>query len=225
MCSPTCPSCACAGAAFLVLVVVVLRVVLAVLVLRVVLVVLARGIGALLSTVESRRRAECTGEPPSADSPRAAAMGPMAEVVFRSTQYLSADDVRAIAAYLRSFAQSPVEPTPLPKPDADVVARGALVYEDRCAECHGSNGEGVLPAYPPLARNPSVTETLPANAIKAVLNGGYAPATAANPRPYGMPPFVKRLTADEIAAVLTYVRASWGNSGAPVSTFDVERYQ
>jgi len=159
------------------------------------------------------------------NSPRAAAMGPMAEVVFRSTQYLSADDVRAIAAYLRSFARSPVEPAPLPKPDADVVARGALVYENRCAECHGSNGEGVLPAYPPLARNPSVTEALPANAIKAVLNGGYAPATAANPRPYGMPPFVKRLTADEIAAVLTYVRASWGNSGAPVSTFDVERYQ
>ena len=99
------------------------------------------------------------------------------------------------------------------------------MYENHCAECHGSNGEGMSPAYPPLERNPSVTEPLPANAIKAVLNGGYAPATAANPRPYGMPPFVKRLTAEEIAAVLTYVRASWGNDGATVSTFDVERYQ
>jgi mono/diheme cytochrome c family protein len=158
-------------------------------------------------------------------SPRASAMGPMAEVVFRSTQYLSADDARAIAVYLRSFAQSPVEPRASPKPDADVLARGAIVYENRCAECHGSNGEGALPAYPPLTRNPSVTEPLPANGIKAVLNGGYAPVTAANPRPFGMPPFVKLLTADEIAAVLTYVRASWGNNGAPVSTFDVERYQ
>ena len=159
------------------------------------------------------------------NSPRAAAMGPMAEVVFRSTQYLSADDVRAIAMYLRSFARSPGERRSSPKPDADVFARGAIVYENHCGECHGSTGEGMWPAYPPLARNPSVTEPLPANAIKAVLNGGYAPATAANPRPYGMPPFVKRLTANEIAAVLTYVRASWGNAGAPVSTFDVERYQ
>ena len=159
-------------------------------------------------------------------SSRGTAMGPMAEVVYRSTQYLSADDTRAIATYLRSFAQSaPSAPGQAAVADPRTLARGAAVYEDHCAECHGSRGEGAFPAYPALAGNTSVTEPLAANAIKAVLNGGYPPVTAANPRPYGMPPYLRRLTPADIAAVLTYVRSSWGNAGSPVSSFDVERFQ
>jgi mono/diheme cytochrome c family protein len=159
-------------------------------------------------------------------SPRAMAMGPMAEVVFRSTQYLSPDDARAIAGYLHSFAPATPPATPPPaRVDAQARASGANVYEKHCAECHGSNGEGAFPAYPALAGNPSVTERFPTNAIKAVLYGGYAPATAGNPRPYGMPPFFSTLGEADIAAVLTYVRTSWGNAAAPVSRLDVERYR
>jgi mono/diheme cytochrome c family protein len=105
------------------------------------------------------------------------------------------------------------------------LARGAAVYGEHCAECHGDRGEGAPPAYPPLAGNPSMNAGVAANGIKAVLNGGYAPATAANPRPYGMPPYFGVLNDQDVAAVLTYVRASWGNSGAPVSALDVERYR
>jgi mono/diheme cytochrome c family protein len=50
------------------------------------------------------------------------------------------------------------------------------------------------------------------------------PATAVS-APYGMQPFFDRLGDEEVAAVLTYVRASWGNGGAPVSTLDVEKYR
>jgi mono/diheme cytochrome c family protein len=64
-----------------------------------------------------------------------------------------------------------------------------------------------------------------ANGIKAILNGGYAPVTKGNPRPYGMAPFFSKLNDQEIAAVLTYIRASWGNSGAPVPAADVERFR
>jgi mono/diheme cytochrome c family protein len=159
-------------------------------------------------------------------SRRATAMGPMAEVVFRSTQFLSPEDVRAVASYLHSFA-SGTSPAPARASVADrrQVARGAKVYEDHCAACHGDHGEGAYPAYPALAGNPSATEQLPASAIKAVLQGGYAPVTAGNPRPYGMPPFFNTLRDDDIAAVLTYVRTSWGNAGTPVSAFDVERFR
>ena len=51
------------------------------------------------------------------------------------------------------------------------------------------------------------------NPIRMVLNGGYPPGTAGNPRPYGMPPFAQRLSDDEVAAVVTYIRAAWGNRG------------
>ena len=159
----------------------------------------------------------------SGASPHAMAMGPMAEVVFRSTQHLSPEDAKAIAAYVHS------SPPPAPREEkAASVAirqRGAAIYSEHCAECHGDNGEGATPAYPALAGNPSMNAVVAANGIKATLNGGYAPVTKANPRPYGMPPFFNRLNDQEIAAVLTYMRSSWGNKGGPVSALDVERYR
>jgi mono/diheme cytochrome c family protein len=156
-------------------------------------------------------------------SERAMAMGPMAEVVYRSTQHLSPDDAKAFAAYVHS--------TPPPKTGEAravpqrVMERGAALYGEHCAECHGDKGEGAMPAYPALAGNPSMNAAVAANGIKAILNGGYAPVTRANPRPYGMPPFFAKLNDQEVAALLTYIRASWGNRGGAVSAADVERYR
>jgi mono/diheme cytochrome c family protein len=67
--------------------------------------------------------------------------------------------------------------------------------------------------------------TTPTNLVQAVLNGGFTPATAANPRPYGMPPFRQILDDREVAAVLTYIRQAWGNAAPPVSALDVMQYQ
>jgi cytochrome c553 len=158
-------------------------------------------------------------------SRRGSAMGPMAEVVYRSTQHLSVADASAIASYLQSSqAEDAAQGTP-PRSDAPAMERGSIVYGEHCAQCHGDRGEGAFPAYPTLVRNPSLTTPLPANAIKAVLYGGYPAATAVNPRPYGMPPYVGKLSERDIAAVVTYVRASWGNGGGPVSTLEVERFR
>jgi cytochrome c553 len=158
-------------------------------------------------------------------SRHAMAMGPMAEVVYRSTQHLSPADARAIAVYLQQESSDRAANARAANPNFRALARGASIYQEQCAECHGDNGEGAFPAYPALAGNPSMNVPLGANAIKAVLNGGYAPVTAGNPRPYGMPPFFGKLSDEDIAAVLTYARDSWGNAGAPVSALDVERYR
>lgn len=56
-----------------------------------------------------------------------------------------------------------------------------------------------------------------------VLDGGFAPATAANPRPHGMPPFGPFLDDNDIAAVVTYIRSSWGNDAGAVSSLEVKR--
>jgi mono/diheme cytochrome c family protein len=50
-----------------------------------------------------------------------------------------------------------------------------------------------------------------------VLNGGYAPGTLKNPRPYGMPPFAHLLNDQDVAAVVTYIRVAWNNTGTPVT--------
>ena len=56
-----------------------------------------------------------------------------------------------------------------------------------------------------------MTMDSPVNAIRIVMNGGFAPGTAGNPRPYGMPPFSHVLNDAEAAALVTYLRSSWGN--------------
>lgn len=156
-------------------------------------------------------------------STRGSALGPMAEVVYRSTQHLSDADLRAMAAYLRAL---PPVPPPAPvqhERDAAQLARGATVYTDHCAACHGDAGEGA-PGLPlPLAGRRGVTMESPVNAIRMLLGGGYAPATAGHPRPLGMPPFVQDLSDADIAAVLSHLRASWGHDAAPVSALDVLR--
>ena len=80
-------------------------------------------------------------------------------------------------------------------------------------------------AYPALARNPGVIMNSTINAIRVVLNGGFAPGTAGNPRPYGMPPFAQQLNDEDIASVLTFVRNSWGNRAPAVAPADVQRYR
>jgi mono/diheme cytochrome c family protein len=59
--------------------------------------------------------------------------------------------------------------------------------------------------------------------VGAVLGGGFQPATAGNPRPWGMPPFGHVLDDVDTAAVVTLIRNQWGNAASPVSATDVER--
>ena len=155
-------------------------------------------------------------------SPRASVMGPMAEVVFRSTQYLADDDLRAMAVYLKALPQTAAATRNGAHGVAgDEAKRGAKVYEEHCADCHGERGEGASGAYPALAGNRAVTMGVSANVVRVVLSGGYLPATAGNPRPYGMPPFAHVLDDASIAAVVSYIRGAWGNRADPVSQLEV----
>jgi mono/diheme cytochrome c family protein len=156
-------------------------------------------------------------------SPRASVMGPMAEVVFRSTQHLSDADLRAMAVFLQDLPAQPKRKRPeVERAEPNVWHTGAKLYTDRCASCHGELGEGVH-GYPPLAGNRAVVLPLPHNVVKAILYGGFAPSTAGNPRPYGMPPFGWALNDEEVAAVATYIRQNWGHEASPVTPLDVLR--
>lgn len=160
-------------------------------------------------------------------SARSAVYGPMAEVVAQSLQYLSDDDALAMAVYLKSLPQHDPAPAPAAAPGPDTERQlllGGKLYETHCVECHRADGVGRPPAYPRLAGNNALVAST-VNPIRMVLNGGYPPSTAGNPRPYGMPPYGPLMNDEEVAAVVSYVRASWGNQGAPVAPSDVSRYR
>lgn len=86
---------------------------------------------------------------------------------------------------------------------------GKALFAANCSACHRLDGMGVKGAFPALAGDPFVTGPK-ANPITRVLNGRG-----------GMPTFKAELTDDQIAAILTYVRSSWGNKAGPVSVGDV----
>jgi mono/diheme cytochrome c family protein len=155
------------------------------------------------------------------------ASGPMGEVVLRSTQHLSDADLGAMATYLQTLgARADASQTAAPEArQAKPHARGEKLYVDHCAACHGDRGEGVPGAYAPLAGNRAVTMGVPANLVRIVLEGGFAPDTPGHPRPFGMPPFGQTLDNEELAALLTHVRTSWGNQGTAVSALQVNRYR
>lgn len=159
-------------------------------------------------------------------SPRGSATGPMAEVVARSLQHLTPDDLGAMASYLTSLPATPAQRVDrVPPANEQVLAEGRRIYEARCAQCHGDDGRGKLPAYPPLAGNRAVTLSPAVNAIRMTVNGGFPPGTKGNPRPYGMPPFGHELDDAQVAAVLSWIRVSWGNTAPPVTAVEVNRYR
>jgi mono/diheme cytochrome c family protein len=154
-------------------------------------------------------------------SHRGAVYGPMAEVVYDSLQYLTDDDTQAMSVYLKSLGEgSPPDDSATTVPAAEgslLVRLGKTVYDTHCASCHGAQGRGMTPEFPRLASNQSIQMESAVNPIRMVLNGGYPPATAGNPMPYGMPPFAQTLSDDEVAAVVTYIRSAWGNHGTAIS--------
>lgn len=146
------------------------------------------------------------------------ASGPMAEVVLHGTRHLSDTDAQAITTYLQALpTQTQPRPSGERRASASSLERGASVYEQHCASCHGTQGEGIPGAYPPLAGNRAVTMGPVHNLLQAVLHGGFAPATPGNPRPFGMPPFVLELSERDIADVLSHIRQAWGNTAGEVS--------
>lgn len=159
-------------------------------------------------------------------SSKGVTVGPMADVVANSTQYLRDDDLQAIADYLLAL---PARATPAPSHTSfdskSLADHGQAVYEEHCANCHGKDGKGIPGIYPPLDGNASVVEPTGINATRVVLLGGFAPITAGSPRPYSMPPYAQPLSDADVASVVTYIRQAWSNHASAVQERDVASYR
>lgn len=83
---------------------------------------------------------------------------------------------------------------------------GASLYSQSCASCHGTDGAGRN--GPSFANNSNLADT--DTTIDLILTGSN-----------GMPAFANQLSDTEIAAVLTHIRTSWGNTFDPVYAQDI----
>ena len=144
------------------------------------------------------------------------ASGPMAEAIENSTSKMTDNDLKAIAVYLKDVPASGIAPQNATfAKDARPVA-GLAIYRNNCEACHGPEGKGESVIFPPLAGNPIVRQSSAETLTRVVLAGTQAAQTKMAPTAAAMPSFAWRLSDDQVADVLTYVRGSWGSAG-PVS--------
>jgi mono/diheme cytochrome c family protein len=96
---------------------------------------------------------------------------------------------------------------------------GEQVYQ-RCMTCHQANGAGIPGTYPPLAGSEYANAANPAVPIRVVLHGLQGPVTVKGQQFNGLMPAYGtgiEMSDAEVAAVLTYVRSSFGNNAGPVT--------
>jgi mono/diheme cytochrome c family protein len=96
--------------------------------------------------------------------------------------------------------------TERPPDPQKLIKEGQQIYLEFCAECHQEDGQGWSTLYPRLAGNPIVTLHDPEPIIDTVLYGQGS-----------MTNFRDKLNNQQIAAVLSYIRNSWGNKAPAVS--------
>lgn len=90
------------------------------------------------------------------------------------------------------------------------VNNGKLVYNKNCVACHQINGAGIPGAFPPLAKSDYLNANVN-RAIKQIIVGSSGPITV-NGKKYTVPMPKPDLNDQQIADVLAYIYASWGNN-------------
>jgi mono/diheme cytochrome c family protein len=151
-----------------------------------------------------------------------AATGPMGEAISLSTSQMSDNDLRDIAVYLKSLPGTLDVEKPLPADDPLMTA-GATIYRDQCSACHMLDGRGTTKLFPSLADSSNVRSEDPTTLIRVVLRGARSIATTAEPTSPGMPSYGWQLDDAQVAAVLTYIRNTWGASGRAITAQEVTR--
>ena len=151
------------------------------------------------------------------------AFGSMVDVIEHSTQFLSDADAAAAAHYLKTITGSDPaagfaydEKTHRALMTGDASRRGAQLYLDNCAACHRPDGRGYDGVFPALADNPVVEAQDPVSLVHIILRGMKTPRTAATPAQFAMPAFDWRLSDQDLADLVTFIRTSWGNRGFPI---------
>ena len=101
------------------------------------------------------------------------------------------------------------------------TTHGAQIFTQNCATCHGANGRGQAGVFPALAGNKQVTGD-PKVSINALLHGLKGVPIDGKTYSAQMPAWKGQLSNADIAAVITYIRSSWGNKGTPVTTAQID---
>jgi mono/diheme cytochrome c family protein len=157
-------------------------------------------------------------------SARSASFGPMNEVIGNSTRYLSDDDLTAMAAYLKSLTA--IERSPKSTLADAAQRQGETQYTIHCGTCHLPTGLGAAVGSElgaPLVGSAVAQAQDPASLINIILYGGQVLTPVPEKAWKSMKALGDNLDDDQVAAIASYVRTSWGNRGEPVTAAQVAK--
>jgi len=159
-------------------------------------------------------------------SQRSGVFGPMNNVVVNSTRHMSRDDVDAMTVYLKSL---PANTQKAGKGASEEVLRaGSVQYDIHCGTCHLPTGEGSPETGPSVAWSPVVLDVDPATLINITLYGAQLPETAPSTewKARGwkrMEAYANKLSDEQTAALLSYMRSAWGHEAGEVTPQQVAK--
>ena len=107
-----------------------------------------------------------------------------------------------------------IEAPPLTAEEQKRFDAGGDLYKNLCVGCHQPDGRGKEKMAPTLVESRYTTGADATAAMRILLAGKEGPVGL-------MPPLGGALNDEQIAAVLTYMRREWGNTGTPVAADDV----
>ncbi len=103
-----------------------------------------------------------------------------------------------------------------------VEIRGEQKYLTNCAACHQANGKGLPGAFPPLAGSDYFVDDR-MQAVEATIKGLSGPITVNGVEYNAVMPAMSHLSDEDLAAILTYVLTSWGNSAGAITAEDIAK--
>jgi mono/diheme cytochrome c family protein/glucose/arabinose dehydrogenase len=143
-----------------------------------------------------------------------------AEPILRNIEKKPMDEwLKTILNYTRRPSREIMAPNLMIKIDKEnsLYAKGAELYhkDGYCVTCHQPDGNGLTSSgFPPLTKSEWVTGS-PDRLIKLVMHGIYGPMEIAGKKYAGnvpMTPYGGMLNDEEMAAVLNFIRNSFGNT-------------
>lgn len=149
----------------------------------------------------------------------------MASVLDHSTSRMAEADVRAMAAYLTQNREMPGPKAQLAAvPEGQVNVKGEHLYLGLCAGCHGAQGAGQPHSSVPMSTNTTAMFPTPINLIRVIREGVHERDLAHGERMQTMPAYADKLSNEEMADLVNYMRQTWGGRPGDVTAAQVAEH-
>lgn len=143
----------------------------------------------------------------------------------RIAGFVAAAGVAALIAALGIAAESAADPpapaaTPATRAPTDTRPPGQRLYARYCLSCHQADGGGVPNMQPPIAGGEWVKGDVQA-LVLFVITGGFGSAERKDGAVDNVMPEFRQLSDEDLAQILTYIRARFGDGASAVSAAEV----